>query len=117
MRRRDVEAGSLFALATAVAILLVLSSGCAGGLPAAVQKTHEGLKAMSAEVEPRLAAECLRRAQVCRDSGIRRAEDCPALLACRLWKTRYAEGLTQVHQGLGRCRDIHETLTRAGVIK
>jgi len=92
-----------------------LMHGC--GFPAALSRTHEGLKAMSREVEPHLAAECLRRAKACKAAGAKSVDDCPELQQCRYWKSIYAHSVQQIHKGLATCSMVHDEAKRAGVLK
>lgn len=94
-----------------VGLLLMGAAGC--GFPAALAKTHKSIKAMSAAVEPPVAAECLKRAKVCPP----RPAPCPPLEECRGWKTEYVAGTKEAHRGLGRCNRTYHELKKAGVLK
>jgi hypothetical protein len=96
-------------------MLLPLAQGC--GFRAGLARAHKGLKIMSAEVEPRLAAECMRRATDCRDRGIRVPADCEELEECRRWKTAYALGVGQVHRGLELCNAVYAKMQKEGVAR
>lgn len=98
-----------------VVVMILSSLGCS--FQVALSKTHEGIKAMSAEVEPRLADECLRRARVCKIRGIDQAERCEELVVCRAWKQRYASGVKQTHRGLAECNSVYLAIKAAGIIK
>lgn len=99
------------AFALCVVAFAALASGC--GFPAALAKTHEGLKGMSSEVEPPLAAECLTRAKACPP----RPAACEPLDECRRWKANYVSGTQLAHRGLARCNRTYHDLKKAGVIK
>lgn len=96
-------------------ILTLLTVGC-GGFPAGLAKTHEGLKAMSKEIEPKLAAACMVRAVRCAQAGVTKAEDCEPLMVCRRWKTRYVTAAKLTHRGLSACNAVYLDLQKAGVI-
>lgn len=95
-----------------LAALLLLYPGC--GFQAALAKTHAGVKAMSQEVEPPLAAECVKRARACH-----RAKDtaCQPLAECRKTKAVYVSATKAIHSALAEMAAIHRLLVRQGVIK
>lgn len=114
-----IERKALLVFSCAVAALLMgLSAwtGC-GGFPGALAKTHEGVKEMSQEVEPRLAAECLERAKKCKADGVTRTDACAPLTECRGWKSNYALGVKQTHRGLANCNAVYFDLKKAKVIE
>lgn len=111
---QDALATVLGAAAVALALSL-LAPGC--GFQTALSRAHEGLKTMSTELEPRLAAECIRRANACKDRGVQTSAECPELVACRAWKQRYALGVQLSQRGLATCSAVFSDLKKAGVIK
>lgn len=115
MRRTGETAVAALGITLAIVFLVVALYSC--GFPAALHRTHEGVKAMSQQVEPRLAAECLRRAKKCKARGVESGAQCPELVTCRKWKARYALGVSQVHKGLLHCQGVHDDLRAAGVIE
>jgi len=96
-------------------MLAPLGQGC--GFPAGLARAHKGLRVMSAEVEPALAAECMRRAKQCHRDGIKSPADCEELEECRRWKTAYALGVGQVHRGLELCNAVHAKMQKEGVAR
>lgn len=99
-----------------LSLLTVLSVAGCGGFPAGLAKSHEGLKAMSAEIEPRIAAACMARAVSCSQAGITTPSACEPLMVCRDWKSRYALAAKTVHRGLAACNSVYADLVKAKVI-
>jgi hypothetical protein len=96
-----------------VAVLCLLTlSGC--GFQAALSKTHAGIKAMSAEVEPPLAADCLAKARACFHA---KDKTCEPLVACRKRKAVYVRISKSLHQLLKEAAAFHRDLVKDGVIK
>lgn len=99
-----------------LAILTLLCAAC-GGFPRNLARTHELVKEMSAEVEPRIKGLCVAKAVACEQNGVTRAADCGPLVACRAWAARYAEGARLTHRGLAHLNGVWVDLKKAGVVK
>ncbi len=93
-------------------IALLLLAGC--GFQASLAKAHEGVKAMSLEVEPPLAAHCLKKARACH-----RAKDtaCAPLAKCRKQKAAYVRITAALHRLLAEASSFHRGLQKDGVIE
>lgn len=107
----------LFVLGVGAFFLLLAISSLGCSFQLALGKAHEGIKAMSAEVEPRLASECLRRARTCKIRGIDQAAKCESLVECRAWKQQYSGGVKQAQRGLAACNSVYLSLKAAGLVK
>ncbi len=94
------------------AALLWLVAGC--GFQASLAKTHAGIKAMSAEVEPPLAAHCLAKARACFHAKDR---ECSPLVECRKLKAGYVTATKAAHRALKEMAGVHSELVKTGVIK
>jgi hypothetical protein len=95
-----------------VAVLCLLTlSGC--GFQAAMAKTHAGIKAMSAEVEPPLAAHCLAKARACHAA---KDAECEPLVACRKLKAGYVVSTKTLHRALKEMAGVHRQLVKEGVV-
>jgi len=116
VQAKDRIAGVFVALAICAGLLLLAASQAGCGFPAALAKAHKGVKEMSQAIEPPLAAECLRRAEVCAKAG--KAKDaCPPLTECRSWKASYVLGAQYTHRGLALSNRVYDDLKKAKVLK
>jgi hypothetical protein len=93
-------------------LCLLTLSGC--GFQAALSKTHAGIKAMSAEVEPPLAAHCIKKARACHAAG---DATCEPLVKCRKLKAGYVVSTKAVHRALKEMAGVHRELVNEGVIE
>ena len=95
-------------------VVVAFLGGC--NFPAMLHKAHEGIKGMSQQFEPRVAADCVERAKVCKSNGVDDPEKCPAVVECKGWIRQYAFGVKQAHKGLAACNRVYAKAKKKGVL-